>query len=60
LGLRSGFAASAAVTVFGFTFFGPCARFAMAGFGLFELGLELGRLLLPSFLFITALNFVQR
>jgi hypothetical protein len=27
--------------VFIFTFFGPCAFFCIAGFGLFELGLEL-------------------
>jgi len=53
------FGAEASVVV-GFTFFGPWARFAIAGFGLLELGRELfGRelvfLLLPSFLFI---NFI--
>jgi hypothetical protein len=48
-----------AESVVGFTFYGPCARFCMAGFGLFEFGLELFerelfRLLLPSLLFINS------
>jgi hypothetical protein len=43
----------------GFAFLGPCALLAIAGFGLFELGLELlglepFRLVLPSFLFINS------
>jgi hypothetical protein len=48
-----------AESIVGFTFFGPCPRFGMAGFGLFELGRELFgrelfRLLLPSLLFINS------
>ena len=63
-----------AESVVGLPFFGPCARFGIAGFdplrslparvGLFELGLldpEPVRLLAPSFLFINAeFDFVRR
>ena len=48
----------------GFAFFGPCARFAIAGFGLLELGLELLGLepprLLPPELFITSFNLLRQ